>query len=74
VYIILEKAMPKRYSSKELMRMLTGDGWFIVKISGDHHKFKHPSKKGIVVLPHPAKDIPIGTARQILKQADIEDK
>jgi predicted RNA binding protein YcfA (HicA-like mRNA interferase family) len=66
--------MPKRYSSKALLRMLMRDGWFVVKVSGDHHKFKHPLKKGIVVLPHPAKDIPIGTARQILKQAGIEDK
>jgi predicted RNA binding protein YcfA (HicA-like mRNA interferase family) len=65
--------MPKRYSSRELIRMLVANGWVLVKISGDHHKYKHPEKRGIVVLPHPVKDMPVGTAQHLLKQAGIED-
>jgi len=32
---------------------------------------KHPTKKGKVTIPHPKKDLPIGTVRSILKQAGI---
>ncbi|MDR0520165.1 MAG: type II toxin-antitoxin system HicA family toxin [Clostridiales Family XIII bacterium] len=66
--------MPKRYSSAELIRIIRKDGWYLVKVSGDHHKFKHPSKSGIVVLPHPLKDIPAGTAGAVLRQAGIKER
>jgi len=36
---------------------------------GDHEKFKHPDKSGHVVVQHPRKDMPIGTLRNICKQA-----
>ena len=36
---------------------------------GDHEKFTHPDKPGHVVVPHPRKDIPIGTLRNIYRQA-----
>ncbi len=35
---------------------------------GSHHIFKHPTRAGLVIIPHPRKDIPPGTARSILKQ------
>ena len=38
--------MPKRYSSKELIRILEADGWFLVNVEGSHYQFKHPIKKG----------------------------
>lgn len=36
---------------------------------GDHEKFKHATKSGHVVVPHPRKDIAIGTLRNIYRQA-----
>lgn len=76
VYIILinngENEMPKRYSSAELIKIVLADGWYEVSCNGSHHKFKHPSKKGIVVIPHPKKEMPIGTAEKILKMAGIK--
>jgi predicted RNA binding protein YcfA (HicA-like mRNA interferase family) len=36
---------------------------------GRSRKFKHPAKSGHVVVPHPRKDIPIGTLRNIYRQA-----
>jgi len=39
---------------------------------GDHEKFKHPYKLGHVVVPHPRKDMPIGTLRNIYRQAGWE--
>ncbi|WP_366797231.1 type II toxin-antitoxin system HicA family toxin [uncultured Fretibacterium sp.] len=33
--------------------------------------FEHPRRPGNVSVPHPQKDLPIGTYRSILKQAGI---
>lgn len=46
----------------------------IVRLHGSHHSFKHPVKKGRVVVPHPRKDLPIGTVKSIEKQAKIKFK
>lgn len=61
----------KSYSSKEILKMLKADGWYEVACVGDHHQFKHPTKKGRVTLTHPKKDIPQGTLRNISKQSGI---
>ncbi|MCK0512728.1 type II toxin-antitoxin system HicA family toxin [Aromatoleum buckelii] len=44
------------------------DTSFILR-KGDHIKFKHPGKPGHVVVPHPRKDVAIGTLRNIYRQA-----
>jgi len=38
---------------------------------GSHLQLKHPTKPGRVTVPHPRRDIPIGTLRSIEKQAGI---
>jgi len=38
---------------------------------GSHRVYRHPSKKGIVTIPWHSRDIPRGTAHNILKQAGI---
>lgn len=58
-------------NSSSLKKMLEKDGWFLDRVKGSHHQFKHPIKKGVVTLPHPRKDIPIGTVNSILKQAGL---
>jgi len=57
--------------SKELIKELEADGWFLQRIKGSHHIFKHPIKRGSVPVPHPKKDVPIGTIKTILKQAGL---
>ncbi|GGJ68450.1 putative RNA binding protein YcfA (HicA-like mRNA interferase family) [Anoxybacillus voinovskiensis] len=61
----------KSYSSKELIKMIQQDGWYIVRTTGSHHQFKHPSKPGLVTIPHPKKDLPTKTVKSILKQAGL---
>ena len=58
--------------SKDLMKIIEKDGWYLVNIKGSHHQFKHPTKKGRVTIPHPKKDLPKGTIKSILKQAGLE--
>ncbi|MBD3655346.1 type II toxin-antitoxin system HicA family toxin [Marinobacter sp.] len=55
--------------SSEVKRKLEKDGWQLVRVNGSHHHFKHPTKPGLVTLPHPKSDIPKGTLRSIWKQA-----
>ncbi|WLR44466.1 type II toxin-antitoxin system HicA family toxin (plasmid) [Bacillus carboniphilus] len=61
----------KSYSSKQLIKLLEADGWYIVHIKGSHHQLKHPSKSGKVTIPHPKKDLPQKTVKSILKQAGL---
>jgi predicted RNA binding protein YcfA (HicA-like mRNA interferase family) len=56
-------------SSREIMVKLKADGWEVVQIRGSHHQFKHSTKPGRVTVPHPKRDLPIGTVRSIYRQA-----
>ncbi|MBK0062145.1 MULTISPECIES: type II toxin-antitoxin system HicA family toxin [unclassified Acinetobacter] len=58
--------------SLELIKMIESDGWYLVRITGSHHHFKHPTKKGLVTVPHPKKDVPTKTEKSILKQAGLK--
>lgn len=60
--------------SRGLIKLLEADGWFQIGVTGSHHHFKHPAKSGKVTIPHPRKDLPIGTIRAVLKQAGLLDK
>jgi len=55
--------------SSDIIKRLIDDGWLKVGGKGEHEKFKYPDKSGHVVVPHPRKDIPIGTLRNIYRQA-----
>jgi predicted RNA binding protein YcfA (HicA-like mRNA interferase family) len=57
--------------SLDLIKKIEADGWYEVRITGSHHHFKHPTKKGLVTIPHPKKDLPSGTVKSILKQAGL---
>ena len=62
----------KSYSSREVLKILKSDGWYEIACDGDHHQFKHPTKKGRVTVTHPVKDIPIGTLKSISNQAGVK--
>ena len=59
-------------SSLAVIAALKADGWLQVAQKGSHVQFKHPIKDGRVTVPHPKKDIPIGTLRSIEKQAQLK--
>ena len=59
--------------AKEVIRMIQNDGWMFERQAGSHKIFKHPTKKGIVVVPeHGKEDIKMGTFNSILKQAALK--
>ena len=55
--------------SAEVLRRLKRDGWVLRNTRGSHHQFVHPAKSGRVTVKHPSKEIPIGTLRNIYRQA-----
>ncbi|HEV7833237.1 MAG TPA: type II toxin-antitoxin system HicA family toxin [Caballeronia sp.] len=58
-------------NSKDVIRKLEADGWSLIRTKGSHHHFKHPTKPGLVTVPHPKLDLPQGTLRSILKSAGL---
>lgn len=58
--------------SADVITLLVSYGWECVRIKGSHHQFRHPQRKGLVTVPHPKKDIKLGTLAQIWRQAGIK--
>lgn len=63
--------MGRSVSSRDIIAALEDDGWRLVAVSGDHRHFKHPLKPGKVTVPHPMKDISIGTVKSIERQSGL---
>jgi len=62
----------KEMRSREMIRMIEEDGWYLVAVKGSHHQYKHSSKPGRVTIKHPDSDLPKGTINSILKQAGLK--
>ena len=58
--------------SADVIREIESAGWTLDRVRGSHHIFKHPSHHGIVVVPHPKKDLGKGLVTAIRKQAGLE--
>ena len=58
--------------SRAVIRAIEAHGWVHVRTKGDHWQFKHPTKPGLVTVPHPTRDIPIGTLKSVEKQAGLK--
>jgi predicted RNA binding protein YcfA (HicA-like mRNA interferase family) len=57
---------------KEVISIITADGWYLARTSGSHRIYKHAVKKGrVVVAGKPSKDLATGTLIDILKQAGL---
>jgi len=57
--------------SADIIRLLEADGWRRVAQKGSHLQFRHPIKAGRVTVPHPGKDLTIGTLKSIERQAAL---
>lgn len=53
--------------SKKIIKRLESEGFELVSVKGSHHKFRKGDRT--VIVPHPKKDLPHGTAKAIAKQA-----
>jgi predicted RNA binding protein YcfA (HicA-like mRNA interferase family) len=57
--------------SRDIIATLEADGWRLDRVKGSHHHFRHLTKPGTVTVPHPTRDLPIGTVRSIYRQAAL---
>ena len=65
--------MPKRLGSGEVIRVLEAHGFVFVSQKGSHTKFRNGTGRSAIV-PHPKKELPIGTTRSIIRQAGLMPK
>ena len=68
---VRREADMRSYSSREVIKALKDDGWYLVNVVGSHNQFKHPSKPGRVTVKHPDKDIPRKTLDSIERQSGL---
>jgi len=39
-------------NSRQIIKQLEAEGWFLARVKGSHHQFKHLSKPGLVTVKH----------------------
>lgn len=57
--------------SGTVISRIEAEGWYRVAQKGSHVQFKHPTKPGKTTVPHPKKDLPIGTLKSIERQTGV---
>ncbi|BBP78336.1 MULTISPECIES: type II toxin-antitoxin system HicA family toxin [Pseudomonas] len=57
--------------SRDLIAELEAAGWMLQRIKGSHHVFVHSTNPHSIPVPHPKKDLPLGTIRSIRKRAGL---
>jgi predicted RNA binding protein YcfA (HicA-like mRNA interferase family) len=60
---------------RDVIRLLEGEGWFLVETRGSHRQYKHPVRPGrVTVAGKPSDDLAPGTLNSILKQSGLKDQ
>jgi len=60
---------------RDIIRLLEGEGWFLVATRGSHRQYKHPVRPGrVTVAGKPSDDLASGTLNSILKQSGLKDQ
>lgn len=63
--------MPKRLGSVEVIKTLQSHGFYFASQKGSHAKYKNSFGR-VAIVPHPKKELPIGTTRSIIRQAGLQ--
>jgi predicted RNA binding protein YcfA (HicA-like mRNA interferase family) len=59
---------------RDVIKRLEEHGWQLARMKGSHRQFRHPTKpKLVTVAGKPGVDVPVGTLKNIWRQAGIED-
>lgn len=56
-------------NSRKLLAILKAEGFEVVSQRGSHMKLRKGER--VVILPHPKKDLPLGTVKNIYDQAGL---
>lgn len=64
----------KSISGKKLCKVVEKFGWTLVRIKGSHHIYTKENVSKIIVIPvHGNRDLPTGTLKGILKDAELSE-
>ena len=64
----------KSISGKNLCKIVEHKGWILKRITGSHHIYKKKGLETILVIPvHSNRDLPNGTLKRILKDANLTE-
>ena len=64
--------MPKLFSSVEIIKVLQRKGFIYVSQKGSHVKFRKTGSPALTaIVPAGKKEIPMGTFKSILRQANL---
>ena len=59
-------------NSAEIIKRLLHAGWELRGVKGSHHVYTHPERGGHISVPHPKKELGVGLANKLLKQAGLK--
>jgi predicted RNA binding protein YcfA (HicA-like mRNA interferase family) len=62
--------MPRRLGSVDIIRVLEARGFVFVSQKGSHTKYRDANGHTAIV-PHPKKELPMGTTRAIIRQSGL---
>jgi predicted RNA binding protein YcfA (HicA-like mRNA interferase family) len=65
------QAKEAEVQSRLLIKELQEAGWVLDRVTGSHHIFTHRYNPYTIPVPHPKKDLPLGTVRSIRKRAGL---
>lgn len=57
--------------SRLLMKELEEAGWTLDRVAASHHIFTHRYNPNTIAVPHPKKDLPLGTVKSIRRRAGL---
>jgi len=57
--------------SRLLIKELEEAGWALDRVTGSHHIFRHRYNPNTIPVPHPKKDLPLGTVKSIRMRAGL---
>ena len=58
---------------REIVKLIEADGWRLSRQRGSHRQYQHETKPGVVTIAGQSnRDVPKGTAANILRQAGLE--
>lgn len=57
--------------SRQLIKELEEAGWTLDRVTGSHHIFRHRYNPYTIPVPHPKKDLPLGTVKSIRRRGGL---
>jgi predicted RNA binding protein YcfA (HicA-like mRNA interferase family) len=64
----------KSLSGKALCKIVESHGWELKRVTGSHHIYFKAGVDAIISIPvHSNRDLPIGTLRSIMKDAELTE-